>query len=794
MFYSKLVIKWLALSLGLCSLMMNSQNPNENDQHIFSAFKEFTKLPREISFTHLNKTTLIKGEDLGFTVYLFDKYLKKPSTTSTNVYCTLEDKSGQIIKSALILATDGVAANVFEIDSLFPSGNYIFKSYTNWMKNFDEENLFLQDIQIIDPEKQDASLKRTQASELDVQFLAEGGHLVDDISNTMGVIVKDAQGFGVKEVKGIIVDRDGTELTNFKTNSFGIAKFIITPKKNEIYKSILSIEDHNKELILPNSEPFGINMGLTDLGDQILLKLRTNDQTFQKIKNNSYKLSIHNGSQLKIIDVAFTEKKEASLLIDYKNLYSGINILTLFDSNDKPILERLFFNYTGISILDSTEAIVRNENDSIAISLPIHKINPNQLNNFSVSVLPHATQSYNNHQNIISQTYLKPYLKGYIENSGYYFTDIDREKKYNLDLLLLTQGWSSYDWNSIFNNPPTAKFEFETGINLVAKINRSMSKKFLIYPLNNSETLSIEVPANETSFAVKGLLPMTDERLAITSVDKRNKANRPNLYLQFTPSKIPSITNFTKIQPLKQQTYFESNSTEPLLYATGRKIEMLDEVVINAERKKEKIEKLKDRYQGTVDVLTDAMRESNMDFASYLSSKGFSVYQSGTNLTVKNLRRTTLQAGGSSPLIYLDNLLLSDFSILANYDMSQVDYVVIDKSGLGEGMRGANGVIKIFTSPQLIVNNSAVNNVSQIIEIPLTFRADKKFYVPLYPSYRNEFFEHFGVIDWFPKLKVDPKGHLNFKVAAKTIILRLFIEGIGNDGAYLSEIKTITIK
>ena len=34
-------------------------------------------------------------------------------------------------------------------------------------------------------------------------------------------------------------------------------------------------------------------------------------------------------------------------------------------------------------------------------------------------------------------------------------------------------------------------------------------------------------------------------------------------------------------------------------------------------------------------------------------------------------------------------------------NMSEMDYVIIDKQGVGEGMRGANGVIKIFTDPQL---------------------------------------------------------------------------------------------
>lgn len=771
--------------------MASSQNDATDDQYLFSTFKEYTKLPREICYTHLNKTTLIKGEDLGFTVYLFDKYSKKISTSTTNVYCTLENQKGEVVKSALLLASNGVASNVFEIDSLFTSGNYVFKSYTNWMKNFQEENYFVQDLKIIDPEHSDEITKATNASSFDIQFLPEGGHMVNDISNNVGVIVKDQQGYGVGDVSGTITDAQGTELTNFKTNAFGIAKFIFTPKSQNSYTTIVRHESYSQNAELPTAEPLGINLSLTDLGDKIMLMLRTNEQTHNQIKEDPYKISIHNGSQIKVFDVSFAEKTEIPLIIKNENLYVGINIITLFDKNNSPILERQFFNYNGLPLLYSSETIVTKDRDSLGIRIPIKNINPKEFNNFSVSVLPSGTQTYNNHQNILSQIFLKSYLKGYIENSGYYFTDIDREKRYNLDLLLLTQGWSSYNWNSIFKHPPTAQFEFETGISFVAKINRATSKQFIIYPLNNSETFTVDVPDGKSAFDVKGLLPMGDERLAIASVDKRNKAEKPNLYLQFTPSKIPSLTNFTKLLPLKEKTYFVSNTSEPLLYATGRTIEALDEVVINAEKKKEKIDKIKSRNNGTIDVLTDAIRDSNIDFAAYISSKGYSVSQSGGNLSIKNLRRTTLQSGGSAPIIYLDNQRLSDFSILANYTMEQVDYVIIDKSGLGEGIRGANGVIKIFTNPQLIFKNSATNEVSQIIDIPLTFKEDKKFYVPLYPAYQTDFFEHFGVIDWMPKLNVDPQGNLNFKIAPKTREIKLFIEGIANDGSFISEIKTI---
>src|SRR5690606_29465050 len=99
MTFSKLLLKTVQSILIFSCFFGYSQTNVQTDNSIFEAFKSYSKLPREICFTHLNKTTLFHGEDLGFTAYLFDKYTKKLSSTSTNVYCTLQDEKGNVVKS-----------------------------------------------------------------------------------------------------------------------------------------------------------------------------------------------------------------------------------------------------------------------------------------------------------------------------------------------------------------------------------------------------------------------------------------------------------------------------------------------------------------------------------------------------------------------------------------------------------------------------------------------------------------------------------------------------------------------
>ena len=60
-------------------------------------------------------------------------------------------------------------------------------------------------------------------------------------------------------------------------------------------------------------------------------------------------------------------------VIDYKNLLPGVNVFTLFDTNNNPILERVFFNYNGINIETLGKSSFSKVGDSLKISIPFAK-------------------------------------------------------------------------------------------------------------------------------------------------------------------------------------------------------------------------------------------------------------------------------------------------------------------------------------------------------------------------------------------------------------------------------------
>ena len=148
--------------------------------------------------------------------------------------------------------------------------------------------------------------------------------------------------------------------------------------------------------------------------------------------------------------------------------------------------------------------------------------------------------------------------------------------------------------------------------------------------------------------------------------------------------------------------------------------------------------------------------------------------------------------GGGGMLVYFDDALLAGTNFLDKFPLANIDYVEIDRNGFGGGARGANGILRIYSSTKSMF--SSVNNATaQSYTIPLTFSKDKKFYVPKYQYYNDDFFKGYGTIDWKPELAVDVEGSVIFKILKPLVPITLFIEGIANDGAFIFEEKSITL-
>ncbi|MGK0413923.1 MAG: hypothetical protein ACJA1B_002140 [Polaribacter sp.] len=110
--------------------ILNAQTEFKNKK-IDSLFIKYTSLYQEVSYAHLNKTTYLKGDMLGFTAYVFEKQTKLLSNATTNLYCKILDGNNTVIKEKLILVKNGIANDDFTIDDKFKERNYTFVVFTN---------------------------------------------------------------------------------------------------------------------------------------------------------------------------------------------------------------------------------------------------------------------------------------------------------------------------------------------------------------------------------------------------------------------------------------------------------------------------------------------------------------------------------------------------------------------------------------------------------------------------------------------------------------------------------------
>lgn len=779
----------------LCAVIVvffTSQMVSQNGvELLIDTYTDYVDAPREVAYVHLNKSVYVEGEMLGFQAYVFDKITKERSMMTSNLYCTITDNDGNVVKEKLVLMQNGIASNVFNIDSTFTKDEYTFKAFTNYMLNFDEQNHFEQKFKVIYADKEEEIRLSSNNSKIDLQLLPEGGHLITDIFNNVSVIAKNELGEGIPNASVAIVNLNNELISELKLNEFGIGKTIFKPTMGESYKLKLTTNEFKHQINISDIKPTGLALSLTEVQDKVIFKISTNENGLKTFGNRNFNLVIHNGGEINTVPFSLNNQPEAAIAFESTNLFTGINIFTLFDENNRPILERLYFNYNGMITGDLNPEKVIKKSDSITVVLNIKDFKKDTFNNLSISILPGKTKSYNHHNNILSSVYIQPYINGAIENGAAYFKNNDQKTKYNLDLLLMSQGWSSYKWSNIFKGAPLLNHAFERGIDVVATINNNnKSGTYMVYPLKNNNTEIFEVTSNQSKFHQENLVPVEGESFRASLLKKQGKTGSPGLYVRFHPANIPMFSKQTPILSANLQKQFNSNYIDFATQSWDNAV-ALDEVVVTSSRQFTRAEKLnRTAVNSRVEVVSDKDRMTNVRLSVYLNRLGWYAEERPGNFTISNPR---VNWGPNTPLVYLDDALLTDYTILSNMNLEVIDVIEYDLYGRQGGIRGNAGYIKIYTDPSVMLkSNNSANLLRQ--QFPLTFAKDQRFYSPVYKYYNTNFFNELGVISWFDRVTPDENGRVELKFPnTNTSEIKLFIEGIVNGQQLLSSEKTMLL-
>ena len=786
-------------------------------------YENYFAVNREMIYTQFNKSRYIIGEDIWFTSWILNPENKRLSLTTTKLYVELWSCEKKLVSRKIILVNGGTGSNYIHIlDTLLP-GTYCFRAYTNWMRNFYDENEFNTQLTIMGPASKTIRVKDTvtdrntsttsnesgkikSKSDYDIQFLPESGHFVEGVDNIFGVKITDPYGHGYMG-SGKIVDSLNNEVLNFTTNQLGITNFTLKNTPCKRYKAIVELPNGiNHDILLPDPEKLGVVININDLLPNVIwFRFQTNLQT--QLLHQSYFLMVHSeGIIYGNFKIGFTANTDVLLNLNRKEMGNGVMYATLFNQDLAPVAERIFYNQNGSSTGRISLSAISILQDSVKLSITTSDslLNP-QITKFSVSVMPDGTTMNRFTSNLLSESRLHPVLKGIIENEAWYFEKPDMERTIALDDLMLTQGWRKYNWPDICRNENKKyPYLFETGFivngylkNWLGKTPGKKSRVSLISPMNSILTSTIVDSVGKFSFTNLYLADSSEVSISAASLTGTNM----NQTLQVD---IPEVhLNTPEFKPAQEEAVKYEEHYEDIP-KTAKGTILLPGVVIVAKQKNPFENNIEVGIMAKQFILTEENSVKYNDVQQILQTVfNVTINQNGSNYSIGMGRGSS-----GNPRIIIDGMpqpnlddvpsfvreqIIED---LIHFPLNSLDAIAVDKSGGSGGIGGANGVIviKSRTTPLFKRNDDSFLLKKIIVK---GYAMAKEYFEPKYiiePDNIN--FLKYVALYWKPDLLTNVKGNatITFKVpqSLKSILVR--IEGINSNGLIFEKEEKIVLK
>jgi hypothetical protein len=318
------------------------------------------------------------------------------------------------------------------------------------------------------------SIKRNQ--NIDVQFLPEGGNLVNGLKSVIGFKAIGEDGKGTA-VLGTIYDGKGNEVVSFSTLHNGMGSFEFQPVTGEVYTAKLS-QPVVKSFELPKIQPAGTVMHITNAERQDDLKITL--RTTANIATTDSACYLIGTSRGVIYYSQKVELNQAEIAVAKKLFPSGIARFTLFKGKT-PLNERIVFidnnDELKINVVPNKTAYLKRDSVGLEIEVKDKSGSPVK-GSFSIAVTDDSQVKADSlgDNTIAANLLLNADLRGHVESPGYYINRTDKQAWQALDNLMLTQGWTGYDWKDIFKPAVLAKFEAEKEFKITGRVTDLFNK------------------------------------------------------------------------------------------------------------------------------------------------------------------------------------------------------------------------------------------------------------------------------------------------------------------------------
>ncbi len=781
----------------------------QNIDSLLSVFKQAD--PQQKVYVHFDKNYYNPGETIWFKAYIFDGLEHAENTK--NFYAELIDETGSVLSRFTGPVAESSAAGSFTLAPNFSRSLIYFRAYTTAMLNSDTAFLFVKPIRVLITTK---SKKLIAPPAVSISFLPEGGDMVADIPSVLAFKVTDANGLPVNG-KGYIKSADGTKIGDFATVHNGMGWFKIEPKQGQSYTAVwkdAAGKEYNTPL--PAVKPKGITLQITEGTESKKFLLQRSESATEDEK--ALRIIAYMNQQLVYYaKVNLNASTATSGAIPVKQLPTGILTVTVFDKNFKPLAERVTFVNNHDYEFDADAWIpVLNKNKRGLNTLEV-QISDTVRSNLSLSVTDaDLNVTTPNEDNIVSHLLLTGDLRGKIANPYYYFFSTSDSASIYLDLVMLTNGWRRYKWDSVFaGKPPVAKIRERDYLSIDGKL-IGMQTGF------SPDTKLTGIL--QTKDSVKNFIALPVSRKGEVLEEGFVFYDYAKLYFQFNDKKLVfdksllQVSNGLYKSPDQLVLNEESRKTGmeidtnliakniknaseetkvALMRAKKEKEQVLQEVIVKGKVKSNE-QKLDEKYASGMfsggdshnfDVMNDPFAVGSQTIFQYLQGKvaGLQINTSGGT--------PSLTWRGGSPVFYLDEVQ-TDVSMVQNLNMNDVAYVKVFSPGqVGIISSSGGGAIAIYTKKG--GDRPTDDKAKGLSYVQIAgYTQPKQFYSPDYAtaSALNDLPDLRTTLYWSPYIILDKtkkRAKIQFYNNDITKRFRLVLEGINANDKFVRVEKVI---
>lgn len=479
----------------LIAIAATAQNPVEESAK--RALVIGRSLPQEKVYLQFDNNGYYLGETIWFKAHVTSGNNDKPSTMSKVLYVELVAPEGYVVQTNKYKLDDkGGCSGSIELNPLILSGYYEVRAYTRYMLNWGKDAIFSRVFPVFDKvngnnwefrnmlDRKRGYMYRgkwisSDLPECELKFYPEGGHLINQIESTVAYELRGADGAYSND--SITIYEDKAPIIHTAPQHYGKGVFRLTPKKGARYKAEVTVRTEGKEVQrytfdLPKIEEQGATLAIEQQDGKVNIVIRN---SLSKDVEMGFAI-LHRGTMGFYKKFSSTEK-EKIFTVSANDLLEGVSRAVVFLS-DIPLAERQFFVQHG--------QLQKNDRQTVHLKVKANNYNPTNLTpsahekitldieredgapidptaEFSVSVTDAAgNNSTSWDYNMYTYMLLGSELKGYIPNASQYFDTANSDRHAQLDLLMLTHGWTSYDWRQLTGLDLSALQPIEKGITL----------------------------------------------------------------------------------------------------------------------------------------------------------------------------------------------------------------------------------------------------------------------------------------------------------------------------------------